>query len=185
MRKNLMLRDMVADTDLLRVLEDELNTSFQKTFHSFSPVLGRWIPPVDMVEKDDSITICMDLPGMEIKDITIDFADNCLTVSGSREDIREESNERTHVWRREVKRGEFSRMFRLPERTTREDITASYNAGILTINVKKSPALTETPSRIEISTDVHQLEEGSGEPPKGKKEEKSEKKIKVTESSDT
>lgn len=182
MRKNLMLRDMVADTDLLRVLEDELNTSFQKTFHSFSPVLGRWIPPVDMVEKDDVIRISMDLPGMTIDDITIDFADNCLTVSGSREDIHEGQDERTHVWRREVKRGEFSRMFRLPERTTTEDITAGYTAGILTINVKKLPTVTEKPARIEISTDVNQLEEGSGEPPKAKKEQK---KIKVAEHPET
>ncbi len=95
-----------------------------------------WTPSTDMVETDDSYIITMDLPGIPKDDVTINFKDNRLTISGERK--KEEKQENKNYMRRERYRGSFVRSFTLPNAVKEDDIKAKYKEGVLTINIKKT-----------------------------------------------
>ncbi len=107
-----------------------------------------WTPRTDVKETDKSIVLSMDLPGISQEDITIEFVDDMLTVSGRREMSEEESRE--DYVRIERVRGEFSRSFKLRVPVNSDEITASYRDGVLRIDVPK--AREALPRRIEVTS---------------------------------
>jgi HSP20 family protein len=97
---------------------------------------GVWHPPADIYEDDAKITIKVELPDMEQKDIEIKVEENTLTIRGERrhgEEIRKENFHRIERYF-----GPFQRSFSLPADLDREGISASCDCGVLTITVPKS-----------------------------------------------
>ena len=95
-----------------------------------------WAPRTDLVETADSYRLHLDVPGLSKNDLNINYKDNQLTVSGERtSDRTEEGDEYVRV---ERSFGQFYRAFTLPRTVSAEDISASYENGVLTINVPKS-----------------------------------------------
>lgn len=106
-----------------------------------------WAPRVDLSETEDLYRIELDVPGMTRDDLNISYQDNQLTVSGERrEEAKDEDSEYVRV---ERSFGHFYRSFRLPKTVNAEDIEATYENGVLTIEVPK--AEESKPQRIEIS----------------------------------
>jgi HSP20 family protein len=97
-----------------------------------------WSPAVDVFEKDGKMVIKAELPGLEKKDISVDFKDGVLTLKGERcseNEVKEES-----YYRKEIASGSFTRSFALPADTDPEKITAEFANGLLTIEVPKPEA---------------------------------------------
>jgi len=94
-----------------------------------------WVPPADLRETDAAYLIEAELPGVQKEDVELTYEDGVLTFSGERkfESDSEEQNYR-HVERRY---GSFSRSFRLPREVKTEDVTASFENGLLTVTVPK------------------------------------------------
>lgn len=110
---------------------------------------GRWVPPVSVSETSDELLLTAELPGMTEDDISIDLENNVLTVSGQKNEVREEGDEerRYHVYERHF--GSFNRSFTLPRTVDPNDIRATFDNGILTV---KMPKVAEAKGRkIEIS----------------------------------
>ena len=111
---------------------------------------GRWIPPVSVSETSDELLLTAELPGMTEEDISIDLENNVLTISGQKNEIREEGGDeerRYHVYERHF--GSFNRSFTLPRTVDPSDIRATFDNGILTV---KMPKVAEAKGRkIEIS----------------------------------
>jgi HSP20 family protein len=94
-----------------------------------------WNPVVDIYDKDDSIVIKAELPGVEKKDISIDVKDRLLTLRGERsteKEVKEES-----YYRRERSYGSFQRAFSLPVDVDADKIEATYADGLLKIEIPK------------------------------------------------
>ncbi|MCW5945575.1 MAG: Hsp20/alpha crystallin family protein [Fimbriimonadales bacterium] len=106
-----------------------------------------WTPRTDVKETDRGIILTMDLPGIRQEDITIEFVEDTLVVTGKREMSEEESRE--DYVRLERVYGEFSRSFKLLVPVKADDISASYKDGVLRIDVPKAPEAL--PRRIEIT----------------------------------
>ncbi|HAD98665.1 MAG TPA: hypothetical protein DCG19_14735 [Cryomorphaceae bacterium] len=119
------------------------------------PVNGgvkRWsnMPPANISEDDESYKVELAVPGMKKEDFKISLEENTLTVSSElKNEKKEEKPNFSHV---EFQHYSFSRTFHLPEnRVSEEDIKASYDKGVLTIELPKKPeAKKQTPKMIEI-----------------------------------
>jgi HSP20 family protein len=140
MRQTLLRTEPIIDSDFMRMVENDLNSSFWRTMNMFSPNLGRWVPAVDIIENDNQIMFSIDIAGIPKENLNLEYEDNFLTISGERESLldKEYSQDPNKIiHRHELRHGEFSRSFRLPEETTVEDIEAKYNSGLLEIMVSK------------------------------------------------
>lgn len=90
----------------------------------------------DVFEENGKIIVEMDLSGIESEDIDIYAEDNQLHVTGSQEEVSEEDEENYYMT--EVRYGSFDRMVTLPEDVDTEKMEASFEDGILTVEVPKA-----------------------------------------------
>ena len=88
-----------------------------------------------MYETPDRFVIHVELPGVRPDDVEISVEDNVLTLTGERSFYRERSEEEFH--RVERRFGGFGRTLSLPSTANAEGIQASFDAGVLTIEVPK------------------------------------------------
>lgn len=105
-----------------------------------------WSPRIDLTESDDAYVVHVDAPGMHKDAFSINWQDDTLTISGERKWEAEKENE--SLIRVERSYGHFFRSFRLPKAVDGDGISASYDAGVLTIQVPKTEE--SRPRRIEI-----------------------------------
>jgi HSP20 family protein len=97
--------------------------------------MGVWSPAVDMFEKDDTVVIKAELPGLDRKDISLDLQNGILTLKGERKHENEVKDE--NFYRREMSYGKFVRSFSLPVEVDADKIKAEFQNGLLTIEVPK------------------------------------------------
>lgn len=97
--------------------------------------MGTWSPAVDMFEKDDTVVIKAELPGLEKKDISLDLQNGVLTLKGERKHENEVKEE--NFYRREMSYGKFIRSFGLPVDVDADKIRAEFQNGVLTVEVPK------------------------------------------------
>jgi HSP20 family protein len=99
-----------------------------------------WAPQTDLVETDEDFQLRLDVPGMSKEDIDINLQSNTLTVSGER--TSERTDEGEDYVRVERAFGNFHRTFTLPDAVDHENIEATYEDGVLSINVPKTEEST-------------------------------------------
>jgi len=106
--------------------------------HEFSaPEESRtWEPQVDLKEKDGHYLIKMNLPGVNHKDIHIDFKNDFLIIEGKRKDLKSEAN--IHPPMNEINTGDFKKVFKFPQGINKKSISKSFKNGILEIKVPVS-----------------------------------------------
>lgn len=130
-------------------VSNRLSRFFDDSLLNFPRESGRWMPPVAVSETADELQLTAELPGMTEDDISIDLENNVLSISGQKNEVREEGDEerRYHVYERHF--GTFNRSFTLPRTVDPNDITATFENGILTVRM---PKVAEAKGRkIEIS----------------------------------
>lgn len=107
-------------------------------------------PSVDIKEDKKSYEISAELPGLEVKDISLDISDNILTVSGEKKTEKKENiDESYHVMERRY--GYFKRSFSLPSSVEQDKIKADFKKGILHISLPKSEHAQEAQRKIKIN----------------------------------
>jgi len=112
------------------------------------PQIGEWTPALDMVEDKESITVKLDVPGMEPGDLHITFQDDALTVRGETRTEKEEKDKT--YYRSERSYGSFTRVIRLPASCETGKANATFKNGVLNIVMPKVPAAkgTEIPIKV-------------------------------------
>lgn len=113
----------------------------------FKPVangLSKFSPAAEIVKDGDDAVVRLELPGVDVdKDVNVEVDRGRLVIHGEhRDEHAEEENGRTL---REIRYGSFHRSFELPTHVTSDAISASYDAGVLTVRV--SGAYTGTQAR--------------------------------------
>ncbi|MEM3000597.1 MAG: Hsp20/alpha crystallin family protein [Nitrososphaerales archaeon] len=96
------------------------------------------VPAVDIVESDDKISVHMELPGIDTKDLKAEIKGDILTVSGEKK-VRCEGK---HGRYRECAYGRFERSVKLPSFVDQNSVVAEYADGVLSINFNKTPDAT-------------------------------------------
>jgi len=126
----------------IRDLQREVDSIFDQFFGrgSDDDTSAVWAPRTDLSETDDAFRIRLDVPGMTKDDIAINLQNNTLTVSGERSSERQEDGE--EYVRVERAFGNFHRTFTLPDAVDPDRVEATYDEGVLTINVPKTEKST-------------------------------------------
>jgi len=104
-------------------------------------------PPVDIYEDAHKVVLKLEVPGMKQEDFDIRVENNTLTVRGERKFEKEEKEENFH--RIERRYGSFYRAFTVPNTVSTENVQASYEAGVLKIELEKRAEAK--PKQIKVS----------------------------------
>lgn len=92
-------------------------------------------PAVNVKETDQAFQLELAAPGYQKENFEIGLDESRLTIKASREDQNKEENQ--DYRRREFYASTFERSFHLPENVDAEHITASYENGILVVEIPK------------------------------------------------
>jgi HSP20 family protein len=121
----------------LMSIQNEMNRLFGRTYGSDvgGTTRGAWTPALDVYETKENFVITMELPGLSPEDVDISVEDSTLMVRGERRFYSEQDEDSFH--RIERRFGEFTRSLTLPSTANAENIKASFDQGVLTIEVPK------------------------------------------------
>jgi HSP20 family protein len=115
---------------------DRLFEDFTRGFPAFSSGgTSEMLPSVDVTENDKQIEITAELPGLEKKDVQVNFADNVLTIRGEKKAEKEEKDKTYRLLERSY--GSFVRSLELPDGVNADAIEASIDKGVLKVIVPK------------------------------------------------
>lgn len=115
-----------------------LHREMNRLFDDFMPGEGRaafFNPDVDVTETDKEIRVCVDLPGVEEKDVDVRLEDDLLVIRGEKHAERTEEKEDRRFSERSF--GSFQRALRLPVRIDPDKIRADFHNGVLKVTVPK------------------------------------------------
>lgn len=121
----------------LMSIQNEMNRLFGRTYGGDvgETTRGAWTPALDVFETQEKFVITMELPGVSPDDVDISVEDSTLMVRGERRFYNEQQEE--SFLRIERRFGEFTRSLTLPSTADAESIQASFDQGLLTIEVPK------------------------------------------------
>jgi HSP20 family protein len=105
-------------------------------------------PAVDITESDKAYEITAELPGLDEKDIEVKLANGDLTIKGEKQEDKEQKTKDYYL--RERHFGSFERYFRVPEGVDPNKIEATFNKGVLTVTLPKSPQAQKAEKKIEV-----------------------------------
>ncbi len=94
-----------------------------------------FVPPVDIYEDEHKIVLKLEVPGLKQEDLDIQIENNTLSIRGERKFEQEEKEENFH--RIERRYGSFFRSFSVPTTVNTESVKASYDAGVLRVELEK------------------------------------------------
>ena len=120
-------------------LQDEFDRMFESFFDRGirqSEDGGVWMPATDIQETKDDVVISVELPGMKKDEIKVMVQDNVLTIRGEKRQEKEEKD--TNYHRIERSHGFFTRSFSLPTTMKADEIKATYDNGILQVELPKA-----------------------------------------------
>ena len=128
-----------ADRDLMSLVEDEFDFIFSNFFGSAYPSLYRkglhWKPPTDFYETDDEFIVILELPQVEVKDVSITFQQGVLSIRGVRKAMPPVERRRYH--KMEIHYGLFEQKIPLPGEIDLDGLEAHYKNGFLEIRLPK------------------------------------------------
>ena len=94
-------------------------------------------PAADVRESKESYEITLELPGMNVEQVSVTVENGVLTISGEKTVARAEDAQ-YHVVERQF--GKFERHFTLPRSVAAEQVTARFTDGVLVVSLPKAEA---------------------------------------------
>lgn len=125
-------------------LRDEMNRLFESFFGEL-PDFRTWAggkdlaafhPRMDVAETDKAITVTVELPGMDEKDVEVSLSQGVLSIRGEKKEEKRQEDARYHYVER--RQGSFYREVALPPNVDTNKTHASFRKGVLTVTVPKS-----------------------------------------------
>ena len=145
----------VATADMERLFDSLPTEAFANDSRAMKEL--RWTPSVDVVAKNDLLTIRVDLPGLAKDEVKVDVADDAITIQGERKKDFEEDKDGQYRFERAY--GSFFRAVPLPEGVKPEEVKATFRNGVLEVTaplpaletapVSRSVAIQEAPPETE------------------------------------
>lgn len=126
------------------VLDDFLNTGLL----AFEDRRG--VPALNVKEDDKELALEFRVPGMKKEDIHLEYNNGILTISGEKNEEKEEKDKDKYL-RREFTSYSFHRSFELPEeRYEVAKAQAAYKDGILEVTLPKKEQKDKVSRQIEV-----------------------------------
>ena len=128
----------------------EINKMWDEFFRgpALTRRLAEWSLSIDMSETKDNFVVKAELPGLDIKDVSLTISGDILTIKGEKKHEEEEKDEHRHYVERFY--GSFQRSFQLPVNVKTDKIEATFDKGVLKVMLPK----TEEAKKKEIEIKV-------------------------------
>ena len=142
-------------------LQDRINRVFRESYghgsagQDESLTTSSFAPAVDVYEDEHNVTLKIEVPGIEEKDIDVRLENNTLTVHGERKIEKEENYRRV-----ERQYGSFTRTFTLPTTVDSEKVSATYDKGVLKIALPKKAEAK--PKQIKVNVGAEKTLDAKG-----------------------
>ncbi|HLK48530.1 MAG TPA: Hsp20/alpha crystallin family protein [Bryobacteraceae bacterium] len=95
--------------------------------------MSMWSPSIDVRERDNSVVVSADLPGINKDEVKVEATDQGLCIRGERKQEQEEKRE--GYYRSERSYGSFCRVVPLPEGANLDQARAQFKDGVLEVTV--------------------------------------------------
>jgi len=125
----------------------DLQREINRLFSSVGQAAGADYPAINVWEKEDSLVVTTELPGMDPDDINISVTGSMLTISGKSKGNPLKAGE-TYL-RQERELGNFQRNVQLPFQVDSPAVEAKYEKGILNITLPRQKE--DLPRKIQIT----------------------------------
>ena len=139
-------------------LQDRMNRLFRESLNEDGReealLTSSFAPAVDVYEDEHNVTLKIEVPGINEKDIDVRIENNTLTVHGERKIEKEEKEE--NYRRVERQYGSFARTFTVPTTVDSEKVSATYDKGVLKIVLPKKAEAK--PKQIKVNVGEKTLE---------------------------
>jgi HSP20 family protein len=138
----------------LRTEVDHLLESFARQM-DFEPLLGRsaptFSPKLDVVENAKALTVTVELPGIEEKDVEVELTADRLILTGEKTLEKEEKGDGFH--RKERRFGSFRREITLPWEIDAAKVKAdaTFKNGVLTVRVPKPKGVKRVARKVPVT----------------------------------
>jgi HSP20 family protein len=124
----------------LVAIRNQMDRLLEERFPQHGPGRQRgreeWTPAVDIFEKQGGIVLRVEIPGVEIDDVSVEVKGDMLIIQGQR---RLDETIRWEAYRRiERPYGSFRRSFALPQGVDQGNIRARLNNGVLEVTLPLS-----------------------------------------------
>jgi HSP20 family protein len=134
-------REETGSFGLLRREIDRLFEDFTRgvTFEPFRTIgkrTRRFSPTVDVSETDKNVTVKIELPGMDDKDVKLSVMDGHLMIRGEKTEEKEEKKK--GYYRTERTFGEFRRVIPVPTGVDTKKLSTVFKKGLLSITLPKT-----------------------------------------------
>jgi HSP20 family protein len=94
-----------------------------------------YVPNADIYETGDALTVVLEMPGVEKKDVSVKLESDVLRVEGQIDFSKYEGLEPVYS---EYNIGHYARAFTLSDKIDQDGISAELEDGVLTLTLKKS-----------------------------------------------
>lgn len=132
-------------------MDRDFDALVRRTWGTGGTARAGFVPAVELRKDGEDVLVVLELPGVDVtKDVTIEVDKGKLVVSGERRDTTDQDSENVLV--RELRYGSFRREFALPGGVSAENVEASYDAGLLTVRVRRVIQPEPQPVRVPITT---------------------------------
>lgn len=120
----------MSDAQEMAVREkQELANKEEKT------IPGRYfVPSADIFETEEALTVIMEMPGVEKRNVSIALENDIVRVEGQIDFAQYKEMEPVYT---EYNVGHYARGFTLSSKINRDDISAQLNDGVLTLTLPK------------------------------------------------
>src|SRR6476620_8918080 len=133
-------------------LQDRMNRLFRESYNDAgqdeSLTTSRFAPAVDVYEDEHQVTLKIEVPGIEEKDIDVRVENNTLTVQGERKIEKEEKEE--NYRRVERQYGSFTRSFTLPSSVDPGQVSARSDKGVRQVKLAKKAEAKPTQIKVNV-----------------------------------
>jgi len=117
------------------VFSDMFNSLFGRDISDFIGESKGTVPTVNIAESENDYKVEVAAPGMTKEDFDINLDNGVLTISGKKEDSKEQKEE--NYLRKEHSYTSFQRSFHVADLVETEKIEANYKDGILLVTLPK------------------------------------------------
>jgi len=104
-----------------------------------------YVPNADIFETDEALTVVMEIPGVEKKDVSVNLENEALRIEARIDHGKYEGLEPVYA---EYNIGHYARAFTLSNKIDQDGISADLADGVLTLTLRK--AKEAVPKRIPI-----------------------------------
>jgi HSP20 family protein len=94
-----------------------------------------YVPNADVYETEEALTVVLEIPGVEKKDVSVRLESDVLRVEGQIDFSKYEGLEPVYS---EYNVGHYARAFTLSDKIDQDGISAELGEGVLTLTLRKS-----------------------------------------------